>query len=347
MRPAQWKVFRSAAKLEPAAGVPAAVLMDSAWLPGYLGISHMDYYLEPEVWFQSNLKVMNEFRDLLVFPSWWPEYGMCNEASALGSRVMFWPDKTPDPLPALMRLEDLVALKPVCPKKDGLMAFALHRYRKMKQRVFDAGYIIPMVASRGPFVTAASLRGVNEFMLDFADHPADTHRLLDRITSAIISWLEAQAEAAGEYVDGILVLDDIIGFVSEALYLEFAHPYLARICAAFPGKWVKVFHNDANVRPFLKHLPDTGFDALNWTHKIDAGEARQATGARMCLIGNVAPLGIAAQGTPGQVVESARRVLSATQGQGMILSLGGGLSPGTPRQNLDALTGAARTWPGD
>lgn len=347
MRPDQWKVFRRAAKQEPAAGVPAAVLMDSAWLPEYLGIGHMDYYLDPEVWLQSNLKVMNEFRDLIFFPSWWPEYGMCNEASALGSRIMFWPDKTPDPLPTLMRLEDLVYLNPVCPQKDGLMAFALHRYRTMKHRVFEAGYVIPMVASRGPFVTAASLRGVNEFMLDLVDHPAVTHRLLDSITAAIISWLEAQAEAVGECVDGILVLDDIIGFVSESVYLEFAHPYLVRICDAFPRSWVRVFHNDANVRPFLKHLPETGFDALNWTHNIDAGEARRKTGGRMCLIGNVNPLAVAAQGTPDQVVESARRVLSATQGQGVILSLGGGLSPGTPRQNLEALAGTARTWLGE
>jgi len=45
---------------------------------------------------------------------------------------------------------------------------------------------------------------------------------------------------------------------------------------------VKVYHNDANVRPFLAELPDTGFDVLNWSHKIDFAQAWEKTGGRLC-----------------------------------------------------------------
>ena len=38
----------------------------------------------------------------------------------------------------------------------------------------------------------------------------------------------------GDTVEGIFILDDIVGFVNEEHYLEFAHPYLKRICDAFP-----------------------------------------------------------------------------------------------------------------
>lgn len=344
MRPGQWKAFRKAAKQEPAGTVPVAVLMDSAWLPGHLGIGHLDYYLDPEIWFQSNLKVAEEFPDVIFFPSWWMEYGMANEASALGSRIVFRSDKTPDPLPCLDRLEDAESLKPVNPSTDGLMAFAIHHYRAQKERIFDAGHVIPVVASRGPFVTAGSVRDVNQFMLDMIDKPKATHCLLDGITESIIRWLTAQAEAVGDCVDGILILDDIIGFVSEALYLEFAQPCLTRICEAFPKDWVKVFHNDANVRPFLQHLPATGFDVLNWTYNIPVTEARAKTGGRMCLMGNVNPLGIATQGTPEQVRLAAIEVLDNSAGEGLILSLGGGMSPGIPAANLRALAGAAGEW---
>jgi len=344
MRADQWTAFRKAAKLEPGGAVPVAVLMDSAWLPGHLGIGHLDYYLDPDLWFRSNLRVMEEFPNVIFFPSWWVEYGMANEASALGSRIVFRSDKTPDPLPFLHRLEDVESLKPPNPTTDGLMACAIHHYRTQKRRILDAGQVIPVVASRGPFVTAGSVRDVNRFMLDMIDNPRAAHRLLGVITDSIIRWLEAQAEAVEECVDGILILDDIIGFVSEPLYVEFAQPYLTRICEAFPKDWVKVFHNDANVRPFLQHLPSTGFDVLNWTYNIPVAEARAKTGGRMCLMGNVNPLGIATQGTPEQVRSDAIDVLNSTQGEGLILSLGGGMSPGIPAANLQALAGAVDAW---
>jgi len=29
-----------------------AMIVDSPWIPGHLGIKHMDYFLDPELWFQ-------------------------------------------------------------------------------------------------------------------------------------------------------------------------------------------------------------------------------------------------------------------------------------------------------
>jgi uroporphyrinogen decarboxylase len=104
---------------------------------------------------------------------------------------------------------------------------------------------------------------------------------------------------------------------------------------------VKVYHNDANVRPFLADLPDTGFDVLNWSHQIDVQEAHEKTGGRMCLMGNVPPLEIAVRGTPEMVRQSAREVMAAGAGSPLILSVGGGVSPGMPRENLRALIEAA------
>ncbi len=64
----------------------------------------------------------------------------------------------------------------------------------------------------------------------------------------------------GDTVEGIFILDDIVGFINEEHYKEFAHPYLKRICDAFPKDWVKLYHNDAEVDACLDHLPDAGFN---------------------------------------------------------------------------------------
>src|SRR5678815_1506135 len=95
MRPEQWQIFKRAARLEKLEKVPMALIIDSPWIPGYLGLKHMDYYLDPELWFQSNLKIHNEFPEIIFVPSWWMEYGMAAEPSALGAKIKFWQDNTP------------------------------------------------------------------------------------------------------------------------------------------------------------------------------------------------------------------------------------------------------------
>ena len=340
MRPEQWRAFKQAATRIPGAPTPVALLIDSPWIPGYRGMGHLDYYLDPEAWFQANLAIVREFPEVIVFPSWWVEYGMAAEPSAYGNRIHFWPDQPPGQSPVLTRLEDARSLPAINPRTDGLMALALHGYRMHRQRILDAGYTIPVVAARGPLCVASFLRGVSEFMLDLLDNPAAAHVLLAHTTRTVIDWLEAQAEAAGDTVEGILVLDDIVGFLPAASYREFAHPYLKQITAAFPPGWIKVYHNDANIRPFLADLPDLGFHVLNWSHKVDVAEAAAKTGGRLCLMGNVPPLEVGVRGTPEIVKRHAREVLAKSGGSGLILSVGGGVSPGMPRENILALAEA-------
>ena len=341
MRPDQWQAFKRAAKREPGAGMPLALIVDSPWIPGYLKIGHLDYYFDPEVWFQANLRIAQEFPEAILLPSWWVEFGMAIEPSAFGNRIHFHPDRTPDQTPSLTRLDDVERLAPVNPWTDGLMPAALHRYRSMKRRIRDAGFTIPMVAARGPLCLASFLRGLTELMTDLVDRPELVHRLLDLTTQTVIEWLTAQAEAIGDGFEGILVLDDIVGFLSPRAYREFGQPYLRRVADAFPPECVKVYHNDANVRPFLAELPGAGFDVLNWSHQIGIQQAQQKLAGRMCLMGNVPPLETAVRGTPEEVRQSARDIIAASDGSPLILSVGGGVSPGTPRENLRALSEAA------
>ena len=66
MRPEQWETFKRAVRREKMDKVPMALIVDSPWIPGYLGIKHMDYFLDPELWFQSNLKILRDTYDLSV-----------------------------------------------------------------------------------------------------------------------------------------------------------------------------------------------------------------------------------------------------------------------------------------
>ena len=337
MRREQWETLKKAARLEKLDGVPMALIIDSPWIPGYLGLDHMDYYLDPGLWFQSNLKIHQEFPDIIFVPSWWVEYGMAAEPSALGAKIKFWQDNTPSAYHTLYRIEDIENSPEYEVEADAFMGITLHRIRMHRQRILDMGEILPLVTARGPLCTAGFVRGTTEFMIDLVEQPEWAHKLIDRCTRLIIDWLKAQRAAMGDTVEGLFLLDDIVGFINEEHYQEFAHPYLKRICDAFPKDWVKIYHNDANVTACLDHLPDCGFNVLNWGKQTDIAEVKQRVGDRMCLMGNVNPLEIGVQGTREEVRAATLEVLEKSGGEGIILSVGGGTSPGMPRENILAM----------
>jgi len=62
-------------------------------------------------------------------------------------------------------------------------------------------------------------------------------------------------------------------------------------------------------------------------------------------MGNVAPLDLGVRGTPDEVYAAAMNCLEkGAPSGGVILSLGGGVSPGTPPENIDALLQAAQDY---
>jgi uroporphyrinogen-III decarboxylase len=346
MRPEQWDVFKRAARLEKLDRVPMALIVDSPWIPGYLGLNHLDFYLDPEVWFQAHHRIHREFPDVIFVPSWWMEYGMAAEPSALGAKIKFWPHNTPSESPLLFRLEDLDKIESYEVESDAFMALTLHRMRMQRQRILDTGEILPLATSRGPMCTAGFVRGTTEFMMDLVESPEAAHRLLDLCTRLIIDWLKAQAAAMGPTVEGIFLLDDLVGFVSEEHYREFCHPYLQRICDAFPPSWVRMYHNDASIEACLEHLPNAGFQVFNWGKQTDIAHVKARVGGKMCLLGNVNPLEVGVRGTPAQVRAATLDVLEKSGGEGIILSLGGGTSPGMPGDNIRAMLAALAEFNG-
>lgn len=317
---------------------PTALIVDSPWIPGFVGMTATEYFAEPEMWLRANLRVVEGFPEIIFVPGFWLEYGMAIEPSAFGCKLSWWKDSPPSVSPVLSDISQVRGLSSPLPQNDGLMPFALHLQRWAQKQIAPLGYSIKMVAARGPLALAGHLRGITEFLTDIKIEPEESHRLLDICTRTVIAWLRAQQENLPD-VEGILVLDDIPGLLSPADYEAFAHPYLERIFAAFPGM-LKMYHNDANIDPFAERLADVGFDILNFSHEIGMASLTARIGDRLALMGNVAPLHVLARGTADQVDEHARKCLNEGSGR-LILSAGGGASPGTPAANVRALAQAA------
>ena len=329
-----WERFAAVARGGQADRVPVALIVDSPWLPGYAGIGTLDYFLRPDEWRRINLGLLERFPDVAWIPGFWIEYGMAAEPSAFGARVVWHRNLPPSIEPVRGGLSALADVEPPDPQRHGLMPLVLQRYADAERRLLPEGMNIKMVAARGPLAVASWTIGVTDLMIALKLQPEAASRLLDVLTTATIAWLKAQLQVL-RAPEGILVLDDIVGMLSPKLFEQFVRPYFARIFAEFGGM-IRVFHNDMPCPRLVGPMATLGFDVFNFSHELDIA-AVQAQMPGLALMGNVPPRDVMARGTPEQVEAWARECILKTGGRGLILSAGGGVSPDTPPEAIDAL----------
>ena len=338
-----WERFFRAAYLEEPDEVPVSLIVDSPSLPGFIKITTLKYYLIQEDWLKANLFVLNRFPDVIFFPGFWIEYGMLVEPSAFGVRLKWKKDSLPFPAPIIKRYEDIDELEDPDPQTDGLMPLVLELYEYFQKVLEERGYSIKFVASRGPLVTAAHLRGLSKFIADLRLNPAWMHKLIDKTTQLCIRWLRAQLDVIREPV-GVFVLDDVPGMLSPKLFEEFGYPSLKKIFSEFNDK-IRVFHCDSNTTHILEKLCETGFQVFNFSHLMDIADVKRRVGRRVCLMGNIPPLDVLARGNPETVFQASKEcILKAKDGGGYILSAGGGVPSAVPLENIDAMVEAAKKF---
>lgn len=338
-----WERFKQAARLERPESVPVAFIVDSPWLPGYAGIDTRDYFLFPEKWLDINRGLLTRFPEAVWIPGFWVEYGMAAEPSAFGGKLHFYANRPPAMEPLVTDLSFWSEIKPADPQEDGLMPLVLRQQKVMDERLQAEGLGIRMAAARGPMTIASWLMGVTPLMMGIATNPKKLTDFLETLTTTIISWLHAQLDVLHQ-PEGILLLDDIVGMVSKKHYDALVQPHLRRIFDEFDGL-VRVYHNDTPCLHLAESLAQANFDVFNFSHKVDLADLKARMGQRVALMGNVPPLDMGVRGQPADVLEWARTCLDKSAGQGgLILSFGGGVSPETPPENIDALLQAANTW---
>jgi len=332
-----WERFAAVARGGTADKIPVAFIVDSPWIPGFFGIDTLDYFLRPDEWLRVNLALRERFPEIAWIPGFWIEYGMAVEPSVFGARIMWHHDQAPSIERVPGGLATLLQFEPADPYRHGLMPLILQRYVDAEKRLLPEGLNIPMVAARGPLAIASWLLGVTDLLVGLKTDPEPHARLLDTITTTIIAWLRAQLSVL-RAPQGILVLDDIVGMLSPKMFEQFARPYFSRIFGEFRNL-LRVYHNDTPCPRLLESLATLDFDVFNFSHEMDIADV-QAKLPRIALMGNVPTLDVMVRGTPAQAEAWARECIRKTNGRGLILSAGGGVSPGTPAETIEAVVKA-------
>ena len=312
---------------------PSGFIIDSPWIPGWYGITPVDFYSSDEKWLKANLKAVDTFPDAWFMPGFWSEYGMCTEPSAFGSRLIFLDKGLPHADKVLTGIEGVDSLPQPNVKTDGLLPFMINRLKNNENDIREADHQIRFAIARGPLNISTFLMGTTEFMMALAMDPDGAHRLLRKITDFICDWLSWQKECFPS-IDGILVLDDIMGFVGETEFQEFVLPYFKRIFSC-TGSRVRFLHNDADGLITAKNLKEMGINMFNFSFNHSMSEIRQMAGPEVVLVGNVPPRDVMAAGTPQQVEDGVKKAFGEISDHQRILwSVGGGMPPDVKDGNI-------------
>ncbi len=322
-------------------GKDVGFIIDSPWLPGWNGLTKLQYYTSDQAWFLTNKKAVETFPDVLFLPGFWSEYGMATEPSAFGSKISWHEDSLPWAGTVIREITDIASLEIPDPAKDGLLPFMTQRLKNTEEEIATLGHRIRFAVARGPLNIASYLRGTTELMTDIMMYPEEVHALLEKITTFTIRWLQHQKELFPT-IEGIFILDDLIGFVGDAEFRTFALPYLQRIFRAFDSR-VRFLHNDAQGLITAKYLQEMGVNLFNFSFEHSLNEIRSLAGPEVTLLGNLPPRDVLAAGTPETVREETEKMILETNDHTRILwSCGGGMPPEVPTENLEAFIETVR-----
>ncbi len=174
------------------------------------------------------------------------------------------------------------------------------------------------------------------------DQPEVLHELLNKTTTTVINYLNAQVAAGAQ---ALMVFDTWGGSLSPANYLEFSLRYMQKITDTVTrnneGRPVPLVLFTKNGGQWLDKIAETGCDALGVDWTTDLATARKLTNDKVALQGNLDPCVLYA--SPEKIRLEVQKVLeSYGTGPGHVFNLGHGIHQHVNPDNLGAMVQAVR-----
>jgi uroporphyrinogen decarboxylase len=337
----QWKQLVSVIKGEVIDPLPVGFIIDSPWLPGWAGITTLDYFTNEQIWFDTNMKAIKQFPDIMFLPGFWSEFGMCTEPSAFGAKCTWQENALPFADKIIRDIQGISSISKPDPTTDGLLPFVLHRLKHYQKQIEQEGHAIRFAVARGPLNIASFLMGTTEFLMAIRTNPDEIKTLLDIATDFIIDWLNLQIQTFPS-IDGIFTLDDIVGFMGDEDFRQSALPYLKRIYQSIDVS-VKFFHNDAPGLVCAPYLEEIGINFFNFSFEHGLDQMKKLTNNKVTLLGNIPPRDVLMAGTAEDVRNSVKAALDSVEDKSrIIMSCGGGIPQDVSTENIEAFLSAVR-----
>lgn len=199
-----------------------------------------------------------------------------------------------------------------------------------------------------PFDYFLHLLSPKQALMALIEEPSKARDILQRFTEGVKKIAEGQA---GCGVDAIKISSPFAGsgFISSKFYREFVLPYERQIAEAIRSSGVHAYtHTCGSIADRLEMMVEAGISGIECLDPPPLGnvqleEAKRRIGSRVFIKGNIDPVHTLLEGTEELVREDARKRLKIGKpAGGFILSTACSIAPHTRRENIQALSRAAR-----
>ncbi len=292
----------------------------------YINKPLSDYYLDYRTLAAANFAVQQDFNlDLLQAIS-----DPYREAHDLGCHVQFPLDSLPICLePLILDGQDLARLRQPDPysgkrMRDRIQAVDLF-HRRSGQEVMVMGWV------EGALALAATLRGVNQLLLDLYDEPEWLDDLLAFCCELEIAFAVAQLEAGADIIG---VGDAVASQISPDFYQRYALPCEQKLFAAIHERGgLGRLHICGDTGRMLTDMAATGADIIDIDWMVDMQQAALTFGERAVVCGNHNPVQVMRFGNVPLVEKSVLACMTAG-GRRCISAAGCEIPDATPAENL-------------
>lgn len=328
--------FLKACRGEPVDTTPIWVMRQAGrYLPDYRAVRSKTTFLglckTPELAAEVTLQPVRIFK---------PDAGIIFSdimipVEAMGMELVFDEGPSlPQPLQSAADVEKLVV-----PDPNETMGFVMDAIRIFVREAPDT----PLLGFAGAPFTLASYMieggGSKNYVKTkkmMMHEPKLWRALNQKIAQTVALHLKAQVAAGCRAVQ---IFDSWAGALSPSDYLNFALPYCIEIIDALKDTGVPIILFARGVHACLPELAKSGADVLGMDWTIPLDRAREATGNRVSLQGNLDP--VALFGPVERIEREVQRILNEAQGcRGHIFNLGHGILPETPPEHMAALVDA-------
>ncbi len=346
------------------------------WLP-LIGMEKgfREYLNDPKVMLEAQFRsskwilenVDSDYHKIVCYPDFmWAE-----DTEPFGAEFLFPEDDSPwVARPHLLQKDsDLDKLRAVDYIHAGIHGKILEYYKKMKEiagdyrvrfkdgKTVEAVDLVYMAGGGiiGPMVIAGDLCSVDDLSIDFFDRPEYVKELMSIITEKSIEWIDSAYDIsdgktafANDFHEGyVFVGDDGIAQMSPQHFEEFGLDPLIKLSEHIHGKGLKVMaHNCGKADHLLQYwIDEIKIDRyIGFSYQMDKGNIKEIMGGKVSLIGGINTTNLY-EGTPETVRADVRETLEVLKDvRGYAVMDGHNVAPGTPVENLNAVTAAAREF---
>lgn len=174
-------------------------------------------------------------------------------------------------------------------------------------------------------VEGRSKTDFRKIMAFAAEQTAALHDLLDVLSSSVVSYLHAKADAGAS---ALMIFDTWGGILRTDEYSDFSLRYMSGIVSQLKSKVpeIPVILFTKGGGEWVESIAASGCDAIGLDWTVDIGEVRKKVGHRVALQGNLDP--DALRLSDQQIERLAETIISSFgKGPGHIFNLGHGIKP--------------------